>query len=71
LEFVITTFYNSSPEGLTGKIVIDDDNIIDLNDEDTLFLQKIAWRTFDNQSMEDILCVWNSLTQSPARMMYW
>jgi len=41
-------FYNSSPEGLTGKIVVDDENIVDLNDEDALFLQKIAWRTFNN-----------------------
>ncbi|MDQ1328014.1 MAG: hypothetical protein QG641_1299 [Candidatus Poribacteria bacterium] len=43
-----STFYNSSPEGLTRKIVIDDENIVDLNDEDALFLQKIAWRTFNN-----------------------
>jgi hypothetical protein len=40
-----TTFYNSSPEGLTGKIIIDDEKIVDLSDEDALFLQKIAWET--------------------------
>ena len=40
-----STFYNTSPEGLTGKIVIDDEKIVDLSDEDALFLQKIAWRT--------------------------
>jgi hypothetical protein len=40
-----STFYNSSPEGLTGKIIINDEKIVDLSDEDALFLQKIAWET--------------------------
>jgi hypothetical protein len=40
-----STFYNASPEGLTGKIIIDDEKIVDLSDEDALFLQKIAWKT--------------------------
>jgi len=40
-----STFYNTSSEGLTGKIVIDDEKIVDLSDEDALFLQKIAWKT--------------------------
>jgi hypothetical protein len=37
-----STFYNISSEGLTGKIIIDDEKIVDLSDEDALFLQKIA-----------------------------
>ena len=39
-----STFYNSSPEGLTGNIIIDDEKIVELSDEEARFLQKIAWQ---------------------------
>lgn len=40
------TFYDSSSEGLTGKIMVDDENIVDLSDEDAIFFQMVAWETF-------------------------
>ncbi len=40
-----STFYNESPEGLTGKIVIDAEEIVDLSDSEARFLQSIAWET--------------------------
>jgi len=43
------TFYNSSPEGLTGKIIVDDEKIVDLSDEDALFFQRIAWKAVKNK----------------------
>jgi hypothetical protein len=40
-----STFYNESPEGLTGNIVIDEGKTIDLTDDRAKFLQTIAWET--------------------------
>jgi len=40
-----STFYQLSPEGLTGKITVDDEDIIDLDDKKSLFLQSTAWKT--------------------------
>jgi hypothetical protein len=43
-----STFYNSSPEGLTGNIIIDNEKIVELSDEEARFLQKIAWEAKRN-----------------------
>ena len=40
-----STFYNTSPEGLTGNIAVDDRQIIDLSEDRARFLQSVAWRT--------------------------
>lgn len=39
-------FYNESPEGLTGKIEIDGEEIICLSDDEARFFQSIAWEVF-------------------------
>ena len=38
-------FYQSSPEGLTGKITVDGENLVDLDKDKSMFLQSIAWKT--------------------------
>jgi len=38
------TFYPLNPEGLTGKITIDGEDVIDLDDKESLFLQSMAWK---------------------------
>ena len=43
------TFYDSSPEGLTGNIVVDDEIIADPSDEDALFLQRVTWEAVRNR----------------------
>ena len=40
-----STFYQSSPEGLAGKITVDDGDVVNLDDSKSLFLQSIAWKT--------------------------
>jgi hypothetical protein len=43
-----STFYDASPEGLTGEIVIDGENRIHLTDKEAGFFQSIAWKTVQN-----------------------
>ena len=38
-----STFYQASPGSLTGKIEVDGEKIVELQDENALSLQSIAW----------------------------
>jgi len=40
-----STFYQASPEGLTGNITVDGEKIVELQDTNALSLQSIAWET--------------------------
>ena len=40
-----STFYSISPEGLTGRVSMDGEKIVDLPDSEAGFLQSIAWET--------------------------
>lgn len=39
-----STFYQSSPEGLAGKITVDGEDMINLDENKSQFLQSIAWK---------------------------